>query len=80
MKNHGDGRDKPRPSAYETTAMEMYRHGQRNSEQRATEIITTDNENYTNPVIIRRRAGISILLFIHAFIYIRIWINNKIHI
>ena len=73
MINHGDGSEKRCPSLYETTGNEIYRHGQRKLPARALIFKATGgDEIYTNPFIYRRWAGISALLFIYAYLYIRI--------
>ena len=73
MKKHGDLRKFRCPSLYETTGNEIYRHGQRILPARALKFKATGgDEIYTNPFIYRRWAGISVLLFIHAYLYIRI--------
>ena len=80
VKNKAHRCDKPRPSLYATTGNEIYRHGQRNLSARATEFITTGNEIYTNARWFSPQVWPIYFIIIHAFIYIRIGINNKIHI
>ncbi len=69
-----------RATKFKTTGNKIYRNGQRNLPERALKFKASGDEIYTNPFIYRRWAGISVLLFIHAYLYIRIGINNKTNI
>ena len=71
---------KRRATKFFGTGNEIYRNGQRNLPERALKFKASGDEIYTNPIIYRRWAGISVLLFIHAYLYIRIGINNKTNI
>ena len=80
MKTDGRRCIKPRASLYETMGNGMQSDGQRKLEQRATKIKATGNKNNTNTRIYSPLGWHIYFIIYPCVIYIRMGINNKLHI